>query len=53
MLLDRTSRFPAWLYARVCSCRVNWSGVPGEAEAVGIFVIDDEEGEGGLRLVEG
>ncbi|KAK0510628.1 hypothetical protein JMJ35_007060 [Cladonia borealis] len=53
VLLDRTTRFPAWLYARVCSCRVNWNGEPGETEAVGIFVIDDEEGEGGLRLVEG
>ena len=48
MLLDKTRRFPAWLYARECNCNVNWNGVPGETESVGIFVIDDKEGEGGL-----
>lgn len=53
MLLDERGRFPGWLYARECSYRVNWCGVPGETEAVGVFVINDDEGEGGVNVEVG
>lgn len=53
MLLDRSRRFPGWLYARRCSYRVNWVGAPGEAESAGGFVIrivEEAEGVGGALM---
>lgn len=52
-MLDRTKRFPAWLYAKECDYRVNWVGVPGEPETAGGFVVRATEPKGGGAVVVG
>lgn len=48
VLLDKTRRFPSWLYSRECTYNVNWNGIPGDPESAGVFVIKAGEPEGAL-----
>ena len=46
-MLDRSRRFPSWLYAKECNYKVNWVGIPGDPETAGGFVIKIVEPTGG------
>ena len=48
VLLDKTTRFPSWLYSRECAYRVTWDGIPGDPMSAGVFFIKATEPEGAL-----